>query len=218
MLRSICVLFVSLICFQAFSQNGTISGRVTDHKSLEGVIGASVVIQGTSVGAATDLEGNFLISNVKPGTYVLVVSSITYKAQTIPDVAVESGSKTSLQITLVEDVAELEEIVITAKKEIATDMNLISAIRESKLVVSGISSEQISKLPDRDAAQVMQRVPGVTIVDNRFVLIRGLPERYNQVMINGVVAPSTEVDKRSFSFDLIPAGTIDRVASPHAGV
>ena len=211
MLRSICVLFVSIITFQTFSQNGTIAGRVTDHKSLEGVIGANVVIQGTSVGAATDLDGNFLISNVKPGTYVLVVSSITYKGQTIPDVAVESGNKTSLQITLVEDVAELQEIVITAKKEIATDMNLISAIRDSKLVVSGISSEQITKLPDRDAAQVMQRVPGVTIVDNRFVLIRGLPERYNQVMINGVIAPSTEIDKRSFSFDLIPAGAIDQM-------
>ena len=211
MLRSIFVLLVYVISFQAFSQNGTIAGRVTDHKSLEGVIGANVVIQGTSVGAATDLDGNFQISNVKPGTYVIVVSSITYKSQTIPDVGVESGSKTTLQITLVEDVAELQEIVITAKKEIATDMNLISAIRESKLVVSGISSEQITKLPDRDAAQVMQRVPGVTIVDNRFVLIRGLPERYNQVMINGVIAPSTEIDKRSFSFDLIPAGAIDQM-------
>ncbi|MBK5277717.1 MAG: TonB-dependent receptor [Bacteroidia bacterium] len=211
MLRSICVLFVSLFSFQAFSQNGTIAGRVVDHKTMEGVIGASVVIQGTTVGAATDLDGNFLISNVKPGTYVMEVSSITYKTQTIPDVGVESASKTTLEITLVEDVAELEEIVIIARKDIATDANLISAIRDSKLVVSGISSEQLTKLPDRDAAQVMQRVPGVTIVDNRFVLIRGLPERYNQVMINGVIAPSTEIDKRSFSFDLIPAGTIDQM-------
>jgi outer membrane receptor protein involved in Fe transport len=211
MLRSICVLFVSIISFQAFSQNGTIAGRVTDHKSLEGVIGANVVIQGTSVGAATDLDGNFQISNVKPGIYVLVVSSITYKSQTIPDVGVESGSKTTLQIALVEDVAELEEIVITAKKEIATDMNLISAIRESKLVVSGISSEQIAKLPDNDAAQVMKRVPGITIVDNRFVMVRGVPERYNQVMINNLIAPSTEIDKRSFSFDLISSGALDQL-------
>jgi len=211
MLRSICVLVVFLISFQAFSQNGTIAGRVTDHKSLEGVIGANVVIEGTTVGAATDFDGNFLISNLKPGTYVIVVSSITYKTQTIPDVIVESGNKTSLEITLVEDVAELEEIVVTAKREIATDVNLMAAIRESKLVVSGISSEQITKLPDRDAAQVAQRVPGVTIVDNRFIIIRGMPERYNQVMINGAIAPSTEIDRRSFSFDLIPAGTIDQM-------
>ena len=78
-------------------------------------------------------------------------------------------------------------------------------------MVSGISAEQIIRLPDRDAAQVMQRVSGVTITDNRFVLIRGVPERYNQVMINNVIGPSTEIDRRSFSFDLIPSGAIDQM-------
>jgi TonB-dependent receptor len=126
-------------------------------------------------------------------------------------VLVESGKKTTLEITLAEDVAELEEVIVTAKKEIATDLNLLKSIRESKLVVSGISSEQITKLPDRDVAQIAQRVPGVTIVDNRFVIIRGVPERYNQVMINGSLAPSTEIDRRSFSFDMIPAGAIDQM-------
>ncbi|MBK9630484.1 MAG: TonB-dependent receptor plug domain-containing protein [Saprospiraceae bacterium] len=58
---------------------------------------------------------------------------------------------------------------------------------------------------------MMQRIPGVTIVDNRFVMIRGLSERYNNVMINNVVAPSTEVDKRTFSFDLIASSALDRM-------
>jgi hypothetical protein len=57
----------------------------------------------------------------------------------------------------------------------------------------------------------MQRVPGVTIVGNRFVMIRGVSERYNQIMINDVIAPSTEVDKRTFSFDLIQSGSLDRM-------
>jgi TonB-dependent receptor len=194
-----------------FAQNGTIGGKVLDLKLKEGIIGANVVIEGTTVGAPTDIEGNFLIQNVKPGTYVLVVSSITYKTQTVADVVVESGKRTNLEISLVEDVAELQEVIVTAKKEIATDLNLLKSIKESKLVVSGISSEQITKLPDRDVAQIAQRVPGVTIADNRFVIIRGVPERYNQVMINGIIAPSTEIDRRSFSFDMIPAGTIDQM-------
>lgn len=193
------------------AQNGTISGKVIDLKTNEPVIGANAVIEGTTTGAATDLDGVFTIPNVKPGTYSLVISSITYKTQTVKDVLVESGKKTTIEITLVEDVAELEEVIVTAKKEIATDMNLLKSIRESKLVVSGISSEQITKLPDRDVAQIAQRVPGVTIADNRFVIIRGVPERYNQVMINGAIAPSTEIDRRSFSFDMIPAGTIDQM-------
>ncbi|CAN5186263.1 TonB-dependent receptor [soil metagenome] len=207
----ILVIFCLLSFTTAFSQNGTVAGRVVDVKTNEAIIGANVIIGGTTVGSQTDVEGNFLISNVKPGTYEIIVSSITYKTQSIRDVVVESGKKISLQVTLAEDVAQLEEVIVTATREVTTDVSLIKAIRENKLVVSGISSEQIARLPDRDAAQVMQRVPGVTIVDNRFVLIRGIPERYNQVMINGIIGPSTEIDKRSFSFDLIPAGAVDQM-------
>jgi len=205
------ILFFFAITVATLAQNGTIAGKVLDLKTKEPVIGGNAVIEGTSVGAATDLDGNFTIPNVKPGIYSIIVSSITYKTQTVTDVVVEPGKKTTLEITLAEDVAELEEVIVTAKKEISTDLNLLRSIRDSKLVVSGISSEQITKLPDRDVAQIAQRVPGVTIVDNRFVIIRGVPERYNQVMINGAIAPSTEIDRRSFSFDMIPAGAIDQM-------
>ncbi len=195
----------------AFAQNGTLSGKVLDAKSNEAIIGANVVIEGTTVGAATDMDGKFQINNVKPGTYNVVISFVTYKTQTITAVVVEAGKVTSLEIPLPEEVSELAEVVVTAKREINTDANLIKNIREAKLVVSGISAEQITRLPDRDAAEVMKRVPGVTIVDNRFVIVRGVPERYNQVMINNSIAPSTEIDRRSFSFDLIGSGAIDQM-------
>jgi outer membrane receptor for ferrienterochelin and colicin len=79
------------------------------------------------------------------------------------------------------------------------------------MVVNGISAEQIVRSPDRDAAQVMARVPGVTVIENRFVMIRGVSERYNSVMINDVVSPGTEVDTRAFSFDLISSNMIERM-------
>ena len=193
------------------AQTGTIKGTVSDNRSKETIIGANVFIEGTTIGAATDLDGNFSIGNLKPGLYNVVVKYVSFRDQTIKDVEVQSGKITTLTVSLVEDVAELAEVVVTAKREIATDVNLIHDIKTSKLVVSGISAEQIVKMPDKDAAQVMQRMPGVTIADNRFVLIRGVPERYNQVMINGMIGPSTEIDKRSFSFDLIPSGAIDQM-------
>ncbi|MDZ4714945.1 MAG: TonB-dependent receptor [Cytophagales bacterium] len=206
-----------VIAFQFFfsvsliAQQGTIGGKILDAKSNESIVGANVVIQGTTVGAATDLDGNFLISNVKPGTYTVAVSFVTYKTHILDEVVVEAGKRTTLDVPLVEDIGELAEIVVTARREINTDGNLIKGIRNAKYVVSGISAEQIAKMPDRDAAQIMQRVPGVTVVDNRFVIVRGVPERYNQVMINGAIAPSTEIDRRSFSFDLISAGSIDQM-------
>lgn len=212
MLRKILFVALSqLITLTVFAQTGSITGVITDAKTNETIIGANVVIQGTSVGAATDIEGKFTINNVKPGTYSLSVSFITYKTHTVPDVVVEAGKISSVTLQLQEDATELNEIVVTGTRQINTDVSLISAIRESKLVVSGISQEQIARVPDRDAAQIMQRVPGVSIVDNRFVMIRGVSERYNQVMINNVIGPSTEVDKRSFSFDLIPSGSIDQI-------
>jgi TonB-dependent receptor len=205
------VLLLSFISSVAWAQYGSIQGQIVDLKTGEAIIGGNVLIQGTGVGAATDIEGNFSIAKLKPGTYTLVSTYIAYKTQTIPDVVVEAGRITTLKITLVEDVEELQEVVVTATKEVNTDVNLMQTIKDNKLVVSGISAQQIMKLPDRDAAQVMMRVPGVTIQDGRFVLVRGVPERYNQVLMNGVIAPSTEIDKRSFSFDLVPAGALDQM-------
>jgi TonB-dependent receptor len=211
MLRTVISFGFTFISTLLVAQTGTISGLVTDAKTGETVVGANVVIQGTSVGSATDIDGKFSIPNVKPGTYNLSVTFVTYKAHTIPDVVVESGKISSIQVQMQEDVSELQEVVITGTREINNDMALINAIKESKLVVSGISAEQITRLPDADAAQVMKRVPGITIVDNRFVMVRGVPERYNQVMINNAIAPSTEIDKRSFSFDLVPSGAVDQL-------
>lgn len=211
MLRSILSSVLFLIATAAFAQNGTISGTVTDAVSGETVVGANVMIQGTSVGAATDIDGKFTIPNVKPGTYNLSVTFVTYKAHTIPDVIVEGGKITTIGVKMQEDVSELKEVVITGTREINNDISLISAIKESKLVVSGISAQQISMSQDRDAAQVVRRIPGVTLQDNRFVVVRGLSSRYSNVMLNGVLAPSTETDMRAFSFDIIPSGLIDRM-------
>jgi hypothetical protein len=201
---------VALTSF-GFAQNGSISGKVVDAANKEAVIGANAVIQGTTVGASTDLDGNFTIANLKPGTYTIAISFVTYKTHIIPDIVVEPGKIVSVEVELNEDATELAEVIVTGNRQVNTDYSLVAAIKESKLVVSGISAEQISRVPDRDAAQIMQRVPGISIVDNRFVMIRGVSERYNQIMINKVIGPSTEVDKRSFSFDLIPSGAIDQI-------
>jgi outer membrane receptor for ferrienterochelin and colicin len=195
----------------SFAQTGSIAGVITDEKTGETIVGANVAIQGTQIGAATDINGKFIIQNVKPGTYTLAVSFVTYKTHIIPDVVVEANKVITVTVTLVEDAQELNEVVVTGTRQVDTDFSVVAAIRESKLVVSGISSEQISKSQDRDAAQVVRRVPGVTLQDNRFVVVRGLASRYSNVILNGVLAPSTEADSRAFSFDIIPSSSLDRM-------
>jgi outer membrane receptor for ferrienterochelin and colicin len=210
------LLFIT-IASAALAQTGTISGVVKDAKTEEVVVGANVILQGTSVGAMTDVNGIYTIPNVKPGTYNLVISFVTYKSHIVPDVLVEDAKITNIDVAMVEDAQQLEEIVVQGTREINTDLAMVSAIKESKLVVTGISAQQISKSQDRDAAQVVRRVPGVTLVDNRFVIVRGLASRYTTVLLNGVVAPSTETDSRAFSFDIVPSGLLDRMLVHKSG-
>ncbi len=211
MLQRLLITVTLFLVIQGAYAQGSITGVIKDSKSGESIAGANIVIGGTSVGAASDVEGNFEVGNVKPGTYHISVSFVTYKTHVIPDVVVENGKTTSLVIQLDEDATELQEVVVSATREINTDIALISAIKDSKLVVSGVSAEQITRSQDRDAAQVVRRIPGITLGDNRFVIVRGLNSRYSTVMLNGVIAPSTEADSRAFSFDIIPSGLLDRM-------
>jgi outer membrane receptor protein involved in Fe transport len=170
-----------------------------------------VLIEGTTNGAAADVEGNFLIAKAPAGTATLAVSYVGYQTKKI-NVQVESGKTTMVNTALDEDAGQaLQEVVVTAERPTNTEVALISEIKTVQQVAVGISAEQIVKTQDRDAAQIARRVPGVSIVENRFVLVRGLSQRYNTVMINDVITPSTEVDVRSFSFDMIPSNMIDRM-------
>jgi outer membrane receptor protein involved in Fe transport len=209
--RIIYTLFFSLFSLCLLAQTGSIKGTIKDAKTGDALIGATVLIDGTTSGAAADIEGNFLIAKAPAGAATLTVSYVGYQAKKI-NVQVESGKTTVVNTALDEDAGQaLAEVVVTAERPTNTEVSLISEIKSVQQVAVGISAEQIVKTQDRDAAQIARRVPGVSIVENRFVLVRGLSQRYNTVMINDVITPSTEVDVRSFSFDMIPSNMIDRM-------
>jgi outer membrane receptor for ferrienterochelin and colicin len=193
------------------AQKGTLKGKVKDAANSEDIIGANVSIEGTGLGAATDIDGSFTISNIPAGTYNVLISIISYKTKKYEGVKIEAGKITNLEVAIEEDAEALGEVVVVGERETFTDVSVINEIKLSQQVISGISSEQISKNQDKDAAQAMSRIPGVTINDGRFVIIRGVSDRYNNVMINDAIAPSTEIDVRSFSFDLLPSSMLDRM-------
>jgi hypothetical protein len=205
------------LCFSAlnaqktYAQTGSISGIVKDSASGEEMIGAIVFIDGTNQGASVDINGAFEIKNVKPGKYTVKTQLAGYRSNTITDVVVKTNEVTKLNIQLSEDSYQLAAVEITAQRRTNTVNSVIEEEKNSDQVVDGISGDQARTSQDRDAGQVIQRIPGVTIINNRFVLIRGLGERYNNVMINDAISPSTEADRRSFSFDLIPTNMLDRM-------
>jgi outer membrane receptor for ferrienterochelin and colicin len=207
----VCFFLTFLSINQVYGQNGSISGQVLDSQTGEEIIGANVVIKGTTTGASTDLYGNYTIHNVKPGTYTLEVTYVAYETKTLPGITVEPGQNLKLSIKLKENVTQLEDVIVTAVRETSTDLALLQTFKESHQVVSGISAEFIKKTPDSDASGVVKRIPGVTIIDNRFIVVRGLNERYNTVMLHNAYAPSVEADVKAFSFDILPSNMIDQI-------
>ncbi|GAB3572961.1 TonB-dependent receptor [Spirosoma luteolum] len=211
MTRSVLTLFFTLLGSALWAQTGTVRGTIKDGKTKEALIGCTVRIDGTQLGGTTDIEGAFTIANVPAGTKKVVISYVSYKTKEIPNVRVESGNTTVIDTELDEEGTALQEVVVRANKATNTEIAVITEIKQLKPIAVGISAMQIQKSQDRDAAAAIRRVPGVSIVDNRFVLIRGLGTRYNNVLINDVIAPSTEVESRSFSFDIVPSNILDRM-------
>ncbi|CCH56683.1 TonB-dependent receptor plug [Fibrisoma limi BUZ 3] len=209
-INSLLVFFLFLSA-TALAQTGTIRGSIKDAKSKEALIGATVRVDGTQLGASADVEGNFTIANVPAGTHKVLVSFVSYKTKEIPNVRVESGNTTVIDTELDEEGTALQEVVVRGNRATNTEVAVITEIKQLKPIAVGISAQQIQKSQDRDAAAAIRRVPGVSIVDNRFVLIRGLGSRYNNVLINDVITPSTEVESRSFSFDIVPSNILDRM-------
>lgn len=214
-MKSLRLLFILLmLSTAAYSQAnlfGTLSGVIVDQSTKETIIGANVLIVGTELGTSTDFDGFFALNNVPAGKYTVQISYIGYENITISDVEIKAGEKFNLDVVMSSGSLVLEEITVTEYRKTNTVQAVLLEVKQAKQVVSGVSSQQITRSQDNNAAQVMSRIPGVTIVDGRFVMIRGLSERYNNVMINNVVAPSTEVDRRTFSFDLISTSALDRM-------
>ncbi len=208
--KFIYLLLISFISLQHINGQSSVKGVITDSETGETLIGATVLLQGTTIGAITDIDGNFLISDVPSGTYNLVVSYVSYQQQIIRIEAGRSGT-TELSIALVPSAVEVDAVKITATRRNDTEMALISNMRVGTVVASGISKQQISRSQDKDASEVISRVPGVTVRDGRFINVRGLDERYNVVTLNGVAAPSSESDRRAFSFDMLPSSLIDNL-------
>lgn len=211
MKRNVLFTLFYFIPFAILAQTGTVSGIIKDGKTKEALIGCTVQIGGTQLGTTTDIEGAFTLANVPAGPQSIIISYVSYQTKTIPGVRVESGNTTTIDTELDEEGKSLQEVVVRASRATNTEIAVITEIKQLKALAVGISAQQIQKSQDRDAAAAIRRVPGVSIVDNRFVLIRGLGTRYNNVLINDVIAPSTEVESRSFSFDIVPSNILDRM-------
>ncbi len=206
------LLFLAIISL-AGAQTLKLSGKVLNAKN-ESLSGVSVKIIGSTGGTTTDIEGRFILSLSVDKKYELEFSAIGYATKTISDAEVVSGQVNELNIVLDVQAKTGDNVVVTGTRSTArreTVASLLTFQKNTNTVASVISAESIRRSPDRNTAEVLKRTPGASIQEGRFIVVRGLADRYNQAMLNGILLTSTEPDRKTFSFDLIPAAMIDNI-------
>ncbi|MBL7827852.1 MAG: carboxypeptidase-like regulatory domain-containing protein [Saprospiraceae bacterium] len=206
---------LALLCFAPLSllaQKGSISGKIIDAKLAESLIGVTIRLDDGAGGAMTDYDGNYTIANIPAGKHKISVNYTGFSPKTIEDIEVRAGESTVVDIALEEASATtIAEVVIVARASRESQSALTILQKTSATIGDGISSETIKRTPDRTTGDVIRRVSGASIQDNKFAVIRGLNDRYNIAMLNGAMLSSTEPDRKAFSFDLFPSAMLDNL-------
>lgn len=202
------LMVVLFACSMAFGQ-GTIRGVVTDSLNLQGLPGANIILDGTSIGAATDLNGEYIITNIPPGMYVLKAKYIGYKEFSV-DIMLKSGESATYNIVMTSDVVEGEVVTVSVQRE-----GQIAAINQqltAKAIVNVISEEKIQELPDANAAEAIGRLPGISIQrsggEATKALIRGMQAKFSPVTVDGVRIPSTEENSRGVDLSTLSQSSL----------
>ncbi len=204
------ILFIHLISF-AQAQSVKLYGKVLNEKN-EPLAGVSIKIVAGG-GATSDVEGRFSLNLSTGKKYEIEFTAVGYNSKIVSDVEVNAAQANELNIILEVKATTGENVVVSARTSARRESaaSLIAFQKNTNTVASVISAESIRRSPDRNTGEVLKRTPGTTIQEGRFIIVRGLADRYNQAMLNGILLTSTEPDRKTFSFDLIPAPMIDNI-------
>ncbi len=185
-----------------------IRGRVTDGKTGEGLIEATIkVVEGAKKSALTDVDGYFKLK-LAPGFYDLRVFYELYRGRRIQNVEVKAGAVTELNVELEAESGSVQEVVVEAKADRRKEAALLQERKRSVVVSDSIGAQEIARTPDANAGDAVKRTPSATLVDNKYVFLRGLGGRYALTLLNGTFLPSPEPDEPSVPLDLFPTALV----------
>jgi len=206
----VCLALAGLPAAHAQS-GGAVEGRVVDAEDGTPLPGANVIVEGTSIGASTNQNGRYRLTDVPTGEATLVVSYVSYKKAT-ETVTVEAGQTATVPIELQSNVLESGEVVVTGMRE--SQMRSVNQKKQAVNVVDALSADDIGNLPEKNVAEAVQRLPGIVMqndrTEGRFVSIRGGSAELNNVTLNGNTMAST-ADSRATALDLLPAEMVSNI-------
>lgn len=187
---------------------GKVMGRIVDEENGQPLSNVTIRIGNKGTVSAADGSFNLVLPG---GKYEAEISSVGYGRKVVTEIVVKDNQTFELNVTLVRKKDQLSAVVVRASAKKESAATLYTKQKNNAAVTDGISAEQIKATPDNNAAQVLKRISGLTVQENKFVTVRGLSERYNNVLLNGANLPGSEPNRRNFSFDLVPVGIIDNI-------
>lgn len=206
----VCIIFFLFPVF--IFASGQLKGVVTDSLTKENLVGANIILEGTSLGAATDIEGHYVINSIPPGRYKIKCTYIGYKPKEFT-VTIIDNEATEFNIELNADIIEGQEVVITAQA-----MGQAAAINQqlnSNKIVNVVSEQKIKELPDANAAEALGRLPGVSVIrsggEANKIILRGLSENLTTITVDGVKLAPTDADARGVDLSTIAQGSLSGI-------
>lgn len=209
----------SRVLAQAAS-TGVITGAVLDQEDRQPLPNARVGIYRIDaanaewtmvVGALSDAEGSFRFT-VAPGTYRAILSYQSYVPTVRDDIVVTAGGTAEVSVTLVPKPLSVKGVEVKGEQAKATEASTLTERKKAVAVSDILSAQQISKSSDSNAGEALQRVTGLSLVEGKYVFVRGLGERYTNVQMNGASLGTPEPNKRVIPLDLFPSGAFDQIS------
>ena len=188
----------------------TIRGTVIDDETGETLIGVNVVIEGTTTGTTTDIDGNYTLK-VKPGDYTLVYSYVSFASYKSEHIHLDGKQVFVMDVRMQSDEQMLEQVVVTARAVTNTETAMFTIQKKSSNLINGISSQTFGKTGDSDAASAIKRVSGVSIEGGKYIYVRGLGDRYSKSILNGMEIPGLDPEKNTVQMDIFPTNVIDNI-------
>src|SRR5262245_25023963 len=210
---TMCVLVPHVLVAQQ-PATGRIAGTVIDGSTGRPITGANIEVVGTAARTISDVEGRYRTAPVREGVHTLQVTMISYAPARVDSVRVRADAVATVAVTLQPQALQLEALVATVSSpRAASQAGMLAVQKNAPAVMDGISAEQMSRSPDSDAADAIARVTGISVVDEKFVVVRGLSERYSSTLLNGVELASPEPTRRIVPLDIFPSTLLESIVA-----
>ena len=210
-----CCLFAYLTMHSVIVNAGTIRGKVSDTKNSP-LIGATISIEKTKLGAKANKNGEFAIMNVPAGIYTLKTHCVGYREAEVLNVRITGDSDIqTVNFELPIEAVKGAEIVVQARASEESEASARLSEKNAGNIINVVTAETIQRSPDRTSADVLKRVSGLSLQkdqgEGRYVIFRGMDQRYNNTTLNGIKIPSPEPKVRFVPLDIVPSELLERI-------